>query len=268
MSRKTIVITGASSGIGEALALRLARDGNSLALAARRHTELERVADAARAAGAPAVIVVGADVTSRSDVERISAETIAAFGSYDVWVNNAGRGITRNVLELSDADIDTMMAVNVKSALYGMQVAANHFMARGRGQIVNISSFLGRVPLAPHRSAYNAAKSALSALTANLRMDLREKYPDVHVTLIMPGMVGTEFGRNALGSAPDTPIYAGPHVQRVEDVADVIAIAIEKPVAEVYTNSASADMAQRYFADVGAFEAQGVRWGSAPAGAR
>jgi short-subunit dehydrogenase len=268
MANKTIVITGASSGIGAALALRLAREGSHLALAARRRAELDRVADRARAAGATGVLVVEADVTSRAAVERISDETIAAFGSYDVWVNNAGRGITRNVLDLSGDDIDEMMSVNVKSALYGMQAAAKHFIERGAGQIVNVSSFLGRVPMATHRSAYNAAKSALNALTANLRMDLREKAPNVSVTLIMPGMVGTEFGRNALGSPADTPIYAGPHVQNVEDVADMIAHAIESPVVELYTNPASADMARRYFADVAAFEAQGVAWGSAPGGNR
>jgi short-subunit dehydrogenase len=264
MPNKTVVITGASSGIGAALAQRLAREGHTLALAARRRDRLERVAAEARAAGAPEVLVVEADVTDRASVERIAAETLAAFGSYDVWVNNAGRGITRNVLDLSSDDVDEMFSVNVKSALFGMQVAAGHFMQRGAGQIINVSSFLGRVPMASHRSAYNAAKAALNALTANLRMDLRERYPNVHVTLIMPGMVGTEFGRNALGSPPDTPIYAGPQVQNVDDVADIIARAIDEPEAEVYTNPASGEMAKRYFADVAAFEAQGTRWGSAP----
>src|SRR5437660_172405 len=124
MANKTIVITGASSGIGAALAHRLGRDGCRLALAARRRAQLEDVAKQARELGAPDVLVVEADVTKRADVERISAETLQRFGSYDVWVNNAGRGITRNVLELSDQDIDEMMSVNVKSALFGMQVAA------------------------------------------------------------------------------------------------------------------------------------------------
>jgi len=264
MPNKTIVITGASGGIGAALARRLARAGQSLVLAARRRAQLDAVAAEARAAGAPNVVVVQADVTKRADVERISAETLAALGSYDVWVNNAGRGITRNVLDLSGDDVDEMISVNVKSALYGMQVAAAHFMERKAGQIINVSSFLGRVPMATHRSAYNAAKAALNALTANLRMDLRERYPNVRVTLVMPGMVGTEFGRNALGSPPDTPIYSGPQVQDVADVADIIARAINEPVAELYTNPASPDMARRYFADVGAFEAQGAGWGSAP----
>jgi len=261
MPNKTVVITGASAGIGAALALRLAREGHNLALAARRKEQLDDVARQAATAGSPRVITVVADMTSRADVERLSDQAIATFGGYDVWVNNAGRGITRQVLDLTDDDIDQMIAVNVKSALYGMQTAAKHFMQRGRGQIVNMSSFLGRVPMATQRSAYNAAKHALNALTANLRIDLRAKYPDIKVTLVMPGMVSTEFGRNALGSPPDTPIYAGPNVQNVEAVADVIAGAIENPVAEVYTNPASAAMARKYFEDVGAFEAQGGGWG-------
>ncbi len=195
-------------------------------------------------------------------MERLSQAAIDALGGYDVWINNAGRGITRNVLDLTDSDVDEMMNVNVKSALYGMQIAARHFMAVGHGQIVNVSSFLGRVPMATQRSAYNAAKHALNALTANLRVDLRAKYPNIHVTLVMPGMVATEFGRNALGSPPDTPIYAGPQVQNVEDVADIIARVVDTPVAEVYTNPASPAMARKYFEDVGAFEAQSTGWGA------
>jgi short-subunit dehydrogenase len=262
MANKTIVITGASAGIGAEMARRLGRDGHNLVLAARRIPELEKVADEAQRAGAGGTLTVKADVTKRADVEAIRDAAIARFGGFDVWINNAGRGITRQVLDLTDDDVDQMMSVNVKSALYGMQIAAAHFMARGSGHIVNVSSFLGRVPMATQRSMYNAAKHALNALTANLRMDLRQHHPGVKVTLIMPGMVGTEFGRNALGSAPDTPVYAGPHVQKVEDVAEIIARAVENPVAEVYTNPASAKMAQQYFADVEAYEAQGISWGA------
>lgn len=259
---KTVVITGASAGIGAGIARRLGAAGYSLILAARRKEPLLDVARAAEQAGAPRVLAIETDVTKRADVERLSARAIEEAGGYDVWINNAGRGITRQVIDLTDGDVDEMFAVNVKSALYGMQVAARHFMQRGAGQIINVSSFLGRVPLATHRSAYNAAKAALNALTANLRVDLRQKYPNIHVTLVMPGMVGTEFGRNALGSPPDTPIYAGPNVQPVEQVADIIAGVIAKPVPEVYTNPASAGMAQKYFADVAAYEAQGVAWGT------
>jgi short-subunit dehydrogenase len=262
MPNKTIVITGASAGIGAAVARHLAADGHNLVLAARRKEALDAVARDAEATGAPRTLSVVTDVTKRSDIERLSAEAIDAFGGYDVWINNAGQGITRQVLDLTDDDIDQMIAVNVKSALYGMQTAARHFMARGRGQIINVSSFLGRVPMATQRSAYNAAKHALNALTANLRVDLRAEYPDIKVTLVMPGMVATEFGRNAIGSPPDTPIYSGPNVQNVEDVAKIVADVIENPVAEVYTNPASAGIARKYFEDVGGFEAQGTGWGS------
>lgn len=260
MPNKTIVITGASAGIGASLALRLAADHHNLILAARRKEPLEEVARQAEARGAARALAVVADVSRRADVERLSTEAVGAFGGYDVWINNAGRGITRQVLDLSEDDIDQMMSVNLKSALYGMQVAARHFMERGRGHIINVSSVLGRLPMATHRSAYNAAKHALNALTANLRVDLAARYPGIKVTLVMPGMVSTEFGRNALGSPPDTPIYSGPNVQNVEDVVEVIAGVIEKPVAEVYTNPATASMVRRYFEDVGAFEAQGGVW--------
>lgn len=263
--RKTIVITGASAGIGAGIARRLGADGHRLVLAARRPQELQTVAADAELAGAERAIAVQTDLTDRREVEALRDAAISAFGGFDVWINNAGRGITRSVLELSDRDVDEMIDVNVKTALYGMQVAAEHFLERGRGQIINISSFLGRVPLATHRSAYNAAKAALNALTANLRVELRAKNPDVHVTLVMPGMVATDFARNAVGAPPGTTSYSGPHVQSVEQVADTVAAVIETPVAEVYTNPASADMAQRYFADVGAFESgSGNPWGSPP----
>jgi len=257
MPKQTIVITGASAGIGAGIAMRLAADGHGLVLAARRREQLERLAQDAMRRGSPRAIAVETDVTRRRDVDRLRDAAIDAFGGFDVWINNAGRGITRSVLDLTDEDVDAMIALNVKSALYGMQAAVAHFIERGRGHVINVSSFLGRVPLAPHRSAYNAAKAALSALTANLRVDLRAHHPSIHVTLVMPGMVATEFGRNAIGSPPDTPVYSGPHVQSVETVADIVARTIDHPVAEVYTNPASADMARRYFADVDAFETQG-----------
>jgi NAD(P)-dependent dehydrogenase (short-subunit alcohol dehydrogenase family) len=267
MANKTIVITGASGGIGAELARRLGRDGHQLVLAARRRPELDKTVVEAEQAGAARAIAVEADVTKRADVEAIAAAAIAAFGGFDVWVNNAGRGITKSALHLTGEDVDEMIDVNLKSALYGMQTAAKHFIERGHGQIINISSFLGRVPMATPRSAYNAAKHALNALTANFRVDLRAINPEIQVTLVMPTMVATEFARNASHAAPGTGIPTGAHVQNVNEVADVIASVIEKPVAEVYTNPASADVVRRYFTDVSAFEAQNAA-PPAPAGGR
>jgi short-subunit dehydrogenase len=252
-----IVITGASGGIGEALARELAKKGRRLVLAARRRDELERVARAAKDAGASAALAVSTDVTRREEVERLRDHALEEFGRIDVWVNNAGRGIGKKVLDLTDADFDEMMTVNVKSALYGMQAAVPHFQERGSGHLINVSSFLGRVPLVSFRSAYNAAKAALNALTANLRMDLKATHPGIHVSLVMPGVVTTEFANNALGVAPGSS-YRPPanvaNAQTPEEVAAAIAELIEHPRAEIFTNPAQVEIARRYYEDVAAFE--------------
>jgi short-subunit dehydrogenase len=250
---RVIVITGASAGIGAAIANELGRRGDSLVLAARTADALERVALGISSA----TRVVTADVTDRNDVERLRDQAIAAFNHVDVWINNAGKGILRPVLELTDEDVDEMIAVNVKSALYGMQAIAPHFMERGRGHIINISSFLGRVPIASPRSAYSAAKAALNTLTANMRVDLQRTHPDVHVSLVMPGLVATDFAMHARGSTgpiPPGPVGSPMTPQTADEVARVIADLIDRPVAEVYTNPASAALATRYFQDVAAFE--------------
>ncbi len=236
---KVVVITGASSGIGAALADQSGRRGARCVIAARRAKELEAVA--ARS-GAHAVV---ADVTRRPDVQRILDEALARFGRVDVWVNNAGRGITRSVADLTDDDLDEMFAVNVKSALYGMQVALGHFKTRGAGHIINVSSLLGRIPFAPQRSAYNAAKHALNALTASLRMDLRADWPGIHVSLVSPGVVATDFGLHARGGGVDSRQL--PMAQPPEEVAEVIADVIEHPRGDVYTRPSYRDQVVAYY---------------------
>lgn len=250
---KVVVITGASAGIGEALARLLAKRGHRVVLAARRRPELEAVA---ASIGANALAVV-ADVTSRADVERLRDEAVAHFGVIDVWINNAGRGITRNVLDLTDADIDEVMLVNVKSALYGMQTAVGHFKTTGRGHVINVSSFLARVPMASVRSVYSAAKAALNSLTTNLRMDLAGPFPGIQVSTVMPGIVATAFNANAInGSAPlFAPTPGNPmKPQTADEVAAVIAGVIDAPRPEVYTNPASPEVARKFFESIKAFE--------------
>jgi short-subunit dehydrogenase len=248
---KTIVITGASSGIGAATATALASRGDQVVLAARRKDELEQLA----ARLGPQALAVVTDVTSRGAVERLRDEAIEQFGSIDVWVNNAGRGVSRQVEEVTDDELDQMITVNVKSALYGMQAVLPHFRARGAGQIVNVSSFLSRVPMASIRSAYSASKAALNSLTANLRMDLAVTDPGIHVTLVMPGIVSTDFGKNAIHGTPAIrPAAGAAPPQTAEQVAAVIVGVIDQPVAEVFTNPVLGGMTRRYFEDVAAFE--------------
>ncbi|MGH7740727.1 MAG: SDR family oxidoreductase [Candidatus Eiseniibacteriota bacterium] len=177
---RVLVITGASSGIGAALARAAVARGARVALAARREARLRELA----ASLGSLALAIPADVTRREDVARIVAATLERFGGIDVWVNNAGRGISRPVLELTDAEFDEMMLINTKSALYGMQSVLPHFRERGRGHVINVSSMLGRVPFASQRSAYSAAKHALNALTACLRIDLAQSHPGIHVSTV------------------------------------------------------------------------------------
>jgi len=141
---KVVVITGASGGIGAATAKLLASRGMSVVLVARRENVL---AEVARACG-PNALAVRADVTERAEVRRVVDAALARFGHIDVWINNVGQGISRPPSQLTDQDIDDVMRLNVKSALYGMQEILPHFKERNEGHVINISSMLGRVPFA------------------------------------------------------------------------------------------------------------------------
>jgi NADP-dependent 3-hydroxy acid dehydrogenase YdfG len=242
MQQRVVVITGASAGIGAALAEHLGRQGTRLTLVARREKELAAVV----ARSGSASIAVVADVTRRADVQRAFQTAIERFGQIDVWINNAGRGISRLVSELTDEDLDEMMLVNVKSALYGMQTVLPHFKQRGSGHIINVSSMLGRVPFAPVRSAYSASKHALNSLTANLRMELMRDHPGIHVSTVHPGVVATDFGLNARHGGFDSRKMPGS--QTAEQVAEVIAGVIDKPAADVYTRPEGQKIISEYYA--------------------
>lgn len=242
MDKKVVVITGASAGIGATLAELVGRKGWRPVLAARRERELREVA----ARSGPEALPVVADVTRREDVQRILREALARFGQVDVWVNNAGRGISKLVSELTDEDFDEMMRINVKSALYGMQTVLPHFQERGRGHIINVSSMLGRMPSVPIRSAYNAAKHALNALTANLRMELSERSPGIHVSTFLPGVVATDFGLNALGGGIDSRKLPGG--QTPEEAASVLLELIERPRPDVYSRPEFRQAVAAYYA--------------------
>jgi len=245
MRDKVVVITGASGGIGSALAELLARRGASVALVARRRAELHLVAGRCGALAHPIV----ADVTRRPEVGRVVAEVVARFGHIDVWVNNVGQGLTRPPSELTEADIDDMMRVNVKSALYGTQEVLDHFKARQSGHVINISSMLGRIPHAVQRSAYNGSKHFLNALTANFRTEVQQTHPGIQFSLVSPGVVRTDFGRHALHGGPLS--HQLPDSQDPGEVAAVIAEVIASRQPDVYTRAGAHDRVVAYFKDLG-----------------
>lgn len=235
------MITGASSGIGAALAEALASRGATVVMAARRADVLQAVAEKC---GERAHAVV-ADMTRRDDVQRLVREAIGRFGRIDVWVNNVGQGISRPPSLLTDEDIDEIMRFNVKSALYGMQEVLPHFKERGTGQIVNVSSMLGRIPAAMFRSAYCGAKHFLNALTATFRAEVQQTHPGIQVSLVSPGVVRTEFGLNARHGGPDSRQL--PDSQSAEEVAEVIVGVIASRQPDVYTKVGAHDRVVNYF---------------------
>ena len=251
MQDRVIVITGASSGIGAHLAAAVVARGARVVLAARREPELAAVADRLWAAA----LAVPADVARRADNERLRDLALERFAQIDVWIANAGRGISRPVSQLTDDDLDDMMTTNLRSVLYGIQAVLPHFRARRRGHVIAVSSMLGRIPFAPIRSAYSAAKAAVNSLMTSLRLELRPELPDVHVSTVLPGVVATEFGTRALHGGPDSRTLPG--AQSVEEVAALIADLIEHPRAELYTRPEHRDLVARYYSaeDVGAMEA-------------
>ncbi len=183
-----IVVTGASSGIGRALALAAARDRFRVLLVARRAGRLEEIAAEIRANGGTCS-TLAADVTARDAPQRIVAAAMQAFGRIDVLVNNAGAGALGYLLEIDDAAIDAQWQLHVAAPLRIARAALPQ-LREAHGQLVFVGSGLARVPI-PNYGAYAAAKAAIRAVATQLRREL--KRDGIAVTYVDPGLVATEF---------------------------------------------------------------------------
>ena len=244
MQDKVVVVTGASSGIGSAVAELISAKGGSVVLVARREEALGLIVSRC----GPRAMGMVADMTARADVRRVVDQALARYGRIDVWINNVGRGITRPPSQLTDDDIDEMMRVNVKSALYGMQEVLPHFQSRNAGHVINVSSMLGRIPFAVMRSAYTGAKHYLNALTANFRMEVQATHPGIQFSLISPGVVATDFGLNARHGGPDSRTL--PDAQTAEQVAEVIADVVSSRRPDVYSRPGSRERVIAYYSTI------------------
>jgi short-subunit dehydrogenase len=182
---KTVVITGASSGIGAATALECARRGANLVIAARRAERLENVAQKCRANGVQCTVVV-ADVTRREDCERI----VAAVPRVDILVNNAGFAIFDAIEEADPGDLESMMQTNYFGTLWCTQAVLPQMLARGEGTIVNVSSIAGIMGYA-RMGGYCATKFAMIGMTEALRDEVAGR--GVRVAMVCPGTTETEF---------------------------------------------------------------------------
>ncbi len=185
---RAMIVTGASSGIGRALAVAAARKGFAVLLAARRAERLDEVARTIRAGGGSCETLV-VDVTSPDAPERIVAAAMRAFGRIDVVVNNAGAGVHGDLLAQTDAAIEAQWQLHVAAPLRIARAALPH-VERARGQFVFVGSGLSRVPM-PEYGAYALAKAAIRVAATQLRRELRAR--GIAVTYVDPGVVDTEF---------------------------------------------------------------------------
>jgi short-subunit dehydrogenase len=214
-SNKVVMITGASSGIGEALAIELGKRGARLGLIARRKEVLDEIV-ARIGAGSDRVLAIAADVQDRESMRAAAVELHAKFGHVDVLIANAGIGVSNDGAELDAAKVANVINVNVIGAANSAAAVLPEMVARGSGQLVVISSLAAYRGL-PKSAAYCASKAAVSAMFESLRLDLQPK--GIDVTIIHPGFI-------------KTPLTAGrqaqlPWLLEVEDAAERILRAIE-----------------------------------------
>ncbi len=220
------IITGASTGIGEELAYRLAQQGAMLVLTARRLDELNRVAEKARTFGAK-VITVSADVAKSDDCKKIIDATIDAFGRIDTLVCNAGMTMWARFADINDVSmLERIMQVNYMGAVYCTHFALPHLIA-SKGRIVGVASLTGLFGV-PTRTGYAASKHTMRGFFDSLRIELADA--GVSVTMIYPGFVATGIRENATG-ADGRPARIDPvnkdDVMSVTECADIIVRAIE-----------------------------------------
>lgn len=227
-SGKTVLVTGASSGIGLATALAFARAGARLVLVARRPQPLAAAAREVRALGVDALGVRG-DVADRDSIEACFARAERRFGHVDVVVNNAGVLIPGPVETLRDADLESMLRVNLYGALHVMQAATRRMRARSAGHIVNVGSLAGRRGLSPI-GGYSASKFALVGLTEALRIELAGS--GVQLSLVLPGVVATPMAE-AFKSTEDGDLWPQALNLKPEWVAWAVMAAVRLKLVEV-----------------------------------
>jgi short-subunit dehydrogenase len=225
----TVLVTGASSGIGEALAPQLAARGATVGIVARRADRLETVLAACRE-HAPASEMWAADLSDLDAAADVARHVEARFGRVDVLVNNAAIGKRKLVQTLDDDDLDATMRTNFTSPVRIAMTLLPGMLARGAGLIVNVSSMGGRLGIA-HEAAYCASKFALAGWSESARLDLEGT--GVKVKLVLPGPIATEIWEVQPGELPG--MYDGPFVSAADCAADVVA-AVEDPDGfEYYT---------------------------------
>ena len=233
LSGTAALVTGASSGIGAATALRLAEHGASVALVARRRDRLEALGAEIDKAGGTA-LVVEADITDRTRAEEAVQHAVERFGRLDTLVNNAGRMLLGPVVGADTEEWDQMIAINVQGLLYTTHAALPHLLQaaeegpRRVADIVNISSIAGRVAWNGY-GVYNLTKFGVNGFTEALRQEITKRH--VRVGVLEPGGVATELGSHNSGAVREEidSFYQTTEVLAPEDIADGVSYMVTRP---------------------------------------
>lgn len=224
---KVVLITGASSGLGESTAELLAHRGAKLVLVARRADKLSALVARIREAGGDAVFQV-ADVTKSADLQQAVALAVQTYGRLDVMVNNAGLMAIAPISELRVDEWDRMIDINIKGVLYGIAAALPVFTSQQSGHFINISSVAGIKVFSPGGTVYSGTKFAVRAISEGLRHEVGGA---IRTTTILPGAVESELkhGSGHSASAEFVQAFYQQNEIPADSVARAIAYAIEQP---------------------------------------
>jgi len=231
LNNACVIVTGASSGIGRAIAVEFGRRGARLALASRNRAALEEVAAAIKADGGSA-IVIPTDVTVDGAVKEMADAAIRELGGIDILVNNAGIGLTAPIADASREDVDKLFRLNIIAAAAAIRAVIPIMRAQRSGMVINISSMAGRVVI-PRIGYYSASKFALTAIGDALRME--ESHHGIKVMNVFPGTTQSSFGENRLGTRGRQAHQVLPPVS-AEKVARRVAQAVQRDQRSVYVS--------------------------------
>lgn len=225
---RVVVITGASSGIGRACALRFAGEGAAVVLAARRREALEEVAEEVRSHGGTA-LVVPTDVRDEAAVEALARAATERLGGLDCWVNDAAVSLFGRFEEAPPDVFRAVLETNLFGYIHGARAALPRFREQGRGVLINVGSVVGVVPQ-PLASAYTTSKFAIRGFTLSLRQELRGS--GIEVCSLLPASIDTPLFQHAANYTGRPPRPISPIVP-VEDVAEAIVALARRPRREV-----------------------------------
>lgn len=221
---KVIILTGASSGIGEGIARHLAEQGHKLVLGARRSDRLASLCDELRREGS-SVDFLATDVTQRSDTQKLADFALEEYGRIDVMINNAGVMPLSPMSSMKVEEWDLMLDVNVRGVLYGIAAVLPTMQAQRMGHIINIAS-VGALTVSPTAAVYCATKYAVRAISDGLRQESRE----LRVTVINPGVVESELADSISDSVAREAMKSYRQIALKPDaIARAVSWAIDQP---------------------------------------